>query len=78
MLIGAIFPRIAMDIAIIMPLPEWDFTKGDGKLKQILLSMAAILIAAGIFAGMILYTMAVIRTAQIRILTGEMTVSSMG
>jgi len=61
-----------------MPLPEWDFTKGDEKLKQILLSMAAVLIAAGIFVGMILYTMAVIRTAQIRILTGEMTVSSMG
>ena len=61
-----------------MPLSEWNFTEGDGILKQILLSMAAVLIAAGIFAGMVLYSMAVIRAAQMRILTGEWTVSNMG
>ena len=45
-------------------------------MKQVVLSMIAVLIAAGIFAGMMLYTLAVIRDAQIRILTGEIAVSA--
>ena len=45
-------------------------------MKQVMWSMVAILIAAGIFAGMVLYSIAVIRDAQIRILTGEFSVSS--
>lgn len=52
--------------------PAGIFTKGDGYLKQVLLSMVAVMIAALIFAGMILYTISVIRTAEHRILTGEM------
>lgn len=48
------------------------FTKGDGCLKQVLLSMAAVMLAALIFAGMVLYTISVIRAAELRILTGEM------
>jgi len=50
--------------------------KGCGNLKQVVLSMVAVLIAAGIFAGMVLYTLAVMRDAQIRILTGEISVST--
>ena len=45
-------------------------------MKQVMLSMIAVLIAAGIFVGMVLYSLAVIRDAQIRILTGEIAVSS--
>ena len=41
-------------------------------MKQMLLSMVAVMIAVLIFAGMILYTISVIRTAEQRILTGEM------
>lgn len=47
-------------------------------MKQVLLSMAAILIAAGIFAGMVLYSISFLRTVQLRILTGESTVSITG
>lgn len=50
--------------------------KGCGNVKQLMLSVVAILIAAGIFAGMVVYTIAVIRVAQMRILTGEIAVSS--
>ena len=46
-------------------------------MKQILLSAVAILVAAGIFMGMVLYSIAVIRAAQIRIAIGDMSVSSM-
>ena len=45
-------------------------------MKQVMLSMVAVLIAAGIFAGMVLYTLAVIRNAQIKILTGEIGISA--
>ena len=45
-------------------------------MKQVVLSLVAILIAAGIFAGMVVYTIAMIRVAQMRILTGEIAVSS--
>ena len=45
-------------------------------MKQVMWSMVAVLIAAGIFVGMVLYSIAVIRDAQIRILTGEFAVSS--
>ena len=44
-------------------------------MKQVMLSMVVILIAGGIFVGMVLYTLAVIRNAQIQILTGEIGVS---
>ena len=57
----------------IMPL---SLQKGMGNMKQVMLSMVAVLIAAGIFAGMVLYTLAVIRTAQIKILTGEIGISA--
>lgn len=34
--------------------------------------MAVVLIAAGILAGTVIYTVSVMRTAQMRILTGEL------
>ena len=45
--------------------------RGMSKLKQIVISLVAVMLAAGIFAGMVLYSIAVIRTAQMKILTGE-------
>lgn len=42
-------------------------------MKQALWSIAALLAAAGLLAGMVAYTVAVMRAAQIRILTGEPT-----
>ena len=50
--------------------------KGMGNMKQVMLSMVAVLIAAAIFVGMVLYTLAVIRNAQIKILTGEIGISA--
>ena len=42
-------------------------------MKQVVLSMIAVMIAAAIFAGMVFYSIGVIRSAQMRILTGEIT-----
>lgn len=50
------------------------FQKGMAGLKQAVLSMVAVLIAAGILASMVLYSIWVIRTAELRILTGEFSV----
>ena len=40
-------------------------------MKQLIWSLAAVLVAAGILAGAVLYTVSAIRTAQLQILTGE-------
>ena len=45
--------------------------KGMENLKQVVISMVVVLIAAGILTGMVLYTVALMRSAQQRILTGE-------
>ena len=45
--------------------------KGMAALKQVVISMVVVLIAAGILAGMVLYTVALMRSGQQRILTGE-------
>ena len=50
--------------------------KGMGNMKQVMLSMVAVLIAAAVFVGMVLYTLAVMRDAQIKILTGEIGISA--
>lgn len=55
-----------------MLLPKGKFHKrGWRNLKQVVLSLVAIMIAAGILALMVFYSLSVIRTAQLRILTGE-------
>ena len=41
-------------------------------MKQVILSMAVVLVAAAILAGTVLYTIAVLRSMQMRILTGEL------
>lgn len=46
-------------------------TKGDGELKQAVISIIVVMVAAGIFAGMVLYSVAVMRQTELRILTGE-------
>ena len=43
-------------------------------MKQVIWSMVAVLVAAGIFAGAVLYTVSAIRMAQLQILTGDNTV----
>ena len=54
----------------------FELTKGDGNMKQVMLSMVAVLIAAVVFVGMVMYTIAVMRDAQIKILTGEIGISA--
>ena len=59
----------------IMPLPVGKvLQKGMALLKQVLWSMAVVMIAAGILAGMVIYTVSVMRAAQLRILSGDLTV----
>ena len=48
--------------------------KGIAGMKQVIWSMVAVLVAAGIFAGAVLYTVSAIRMAQLQILTGDNTV----
>jgi hypothetical protein len=50
--------------------------KGIAGMKQVIWSMVAVLIAAGIFAGAVLYTVSAMRMVQLQILTGEYTVQS--
>lgn len=40
-------------------------------MKQVIWSMAVVLVAAGILAGAVFYTVSAMRTAQLQILTGE-------
>jgi len=47
------------------------FTKGMVILKQAVVSMIVVLLAAGILAGMVLYSVSVMRQVQMKILTGE-------
>ena len=42
-------------------------------IKQVYWSMAVLLITGGLLAGMVIYTVSVMRTAQMRILTGDVT-----
>ncbi|MBR2423362.1 MAG: hypothetical protein IKB09_13600 [Oscillospiraceae bacterium] len=43
-------------------------------LKQVIISMVVVLIAAGILTGMVLYSVTLLRAAERRILTGEIAV----
>ena len=45
-------------------------------LKQVVISMVIVMIAAGILVGMVGYSVAVMRRAQYRILTGEPALSA--
>ena len=45
--------------------------KGMAGLKQVVISMVIVLIAAGILLAMVLYTVVLLRTAQMRMLIGE-------
>ena len=58
------------DAIMLLPL-RGVLQKGMGKLKQVIVSMVIVLIAAGILAGMVLYSVCLMRTAQLRILTGD-------
>ena len=46
--------------------------RGWQQLKQVIWSMAVVMVAAAILAGTVLYTVFVLRTVQMRILTGEL------
>ena len=47
-------------------------------IKQMLWPLAVLLLAAGLLAGMVVYTVAVMRSAQIQIITGEISASCWG
>ena len=44
-----------------------------GTIEQVYWSIAVLLITGGLLAGMVIYTVTVMRTAQMRILTGDIT-----
>ena len=55
-----------------MLIPYGEVTqKGMAGLKQVVISMVIVFIAALILVGMVGYTVILLRTAQFRILTGE-------
>ena len=41
-------------------------------MKQVIISMVVVLLAAGLFAGMVIYSVSVMRQTQLRILVGEL------
>lgn len=47
-------------------------------MKQALISMGIVLVAAGILGGIVLYTVAVIRQYERQILTGQVEISASG
>ena len=48
------------------------------KIKQVLMSMVVVMIAAGILTGMVIYSVSVMRNLELEILTGERIVASQG
>ena len=59
-------------IAIILVTPKGVLHKEMELIKNMFWSMAAPLVAAGLLTGMVVYTVTVMRTVQMQILTGEM------
>ena len=51
-------------------LTKLHFTKGDGFLRQVILSLVIVFLAAGVLAGMVLYTLWMIRAEEIKLLLG--------
>ena len=49
--------------------------KGMADVKQTLISLAVVMLAAGILAGMVIYTVSVMRDIETRILTGMICVT---
>jgi len=47
--------------------------KGMAEIKQVLISVVVVMVAAGILAGMVLYSVSLMRTVELQILTGERT-----
>lgn len=45
--------------------------KGMAEIKQVLMSAVVVMIAAGILAGMVLYSVSLMRSVELEILTGE-------
>ena len=45
--------------------------KGMADIKQVLMSVAVVMVAAGILAGMVLYSVSLMRSIELEILTGE-------
>ena len=56
-----------------MLLPSGEHYKRGWLMKQVVASMVVILVAAGILAGMVLYSVSVMHKVQADILTGEIT-----
>lgn len=62
------------NIGSIMPIPNREaYKRGWQKMKQAVLALMGILLAAGILAGMVLYSVSVMRNYEMRVLTGDLT-----
>ena len=65
--------------ACIIHLPKGEkHYRGMEKIKQVLMSMVVVMIAAGILTGMVIYSVSVMRNLELEILTGERIVASQG
>ena len=63
---------MAEKVRHIMLLSKAAITKGDGFLKQAVLSLIIVMLAAGVLLALFLYTLWMIRAAQLQILLGEL------
>ena len=45
--------------------------KGMAEIKQVLMSIVIVMVAAGILTGMVLYSVSLMRSVELEILTGE-------
>jgi hypothetical protein len=45
--------------------------KGMAEIKQVLMSIVVVMVAAGILTGMVLYSVSLMRSVELEILTGE-------
>ena len=61
-------------IPCIIQLPKGEtLQKGMAEIKQVLASIVVVMVAAGILTGMVLYSVFLMRSAELQILTGERT-----
>ena len=50
--------------------------KGMAQIKQVLASVVVVMVAAGILTGMVLYSIFLMRSTELQILTGEKSLSA--
>ena len=70
------FPLNEQKTGLYNAITQWEgLQKGMAEVKQTLISLVVVMMAAGILAGMVLYTVSVMRDIETRILTGMISVT---